>query len=115
MSNPAVSTTTVKLNTGTIITLECPSADGLDYYYTNNKGRTLTYKRFCDTNFPNGDIGLVVTKTIRSMPECIAECENTIDCVGAIWNNKGECWLKSFIGRKITEIGFGTESAIRQR
>lgn len=96
------------------MTLECPSADGLDYNIVNAKGQPMVFARYCDTNFPEGDLGLVEDKTILSMPECIELCANTDKCVGVIFNSLPNCWLKGFIGKATTDA-FGTEAAILQQ
>lgn len=75
----------------------------------------MAFARYCDVNFPEGDLGLVQNKVILSMPECITECANTEGCVGAVFNPIPNCWLKKSIGMMSKENGFGTESAILQQ
>ncbi|KAK3315774.1 hypothetical protein B0H66DRAFT_604092 [Apodospora peruviana] len=109
--NPSVSTKVVQSDLGPV-TLECPSAQGLNYTVvaTADGQPPAVYRRYCDVNFAKGDMGIVNDQKILSMPECLAACANRTGCVGAVFNPSPQCWLKSAIGVKTPDVG--SESAV---
>ncbi|KAK3380853.1 hypothetical protein B0H63DRAFT_193567 [Podospora didyma] len=109
--NFAPATTTIITTVGPV-TIECPSADGLNYTTTaGNK----TFKRKCNSDYSvDGDGALGVTeKTILSMPECLEACANEPSCLGAVFTPKPECRLKQYIYYQTNSIN--SESAVLVR
>lgn len=106
-SAPSVSTTTTSTTSGAV-TIECPSANGLNY---TAPGTSKTFKRECDVNYVGGegDLGLQ-NSTFLNVEDCIDACASYSDCVGIVFNYQPQCWLKQYLG--IKSSGGVQESAI---
>lgn len=106
-STPSPTTTTVPSRSGDV-TVECPSADGLNYTVP---GMSKVFKRQCNVNYAGGEgeYGLL-NDTILSMEDCINACARESECVGVNFNYSPQCWLKQFIG--IKSSGAQMESAV---
>jgi hypothetical protein len=106
-SAPTVTTTTVTTDAGEV-TVECPSADGLNYTVP---GSSQVFKRQCNVNYfgGEGDLGLV-NSTVLSIQQCLNLCASQSTCVAVNFNYLPQCWLKEFTG--IKSDGDRMESAV---
>ncbi|KAK3392852.1 hypothetical protein B0H63DRAFT_2386 [Podospora didyma] len=111
-ANPTVATVTNTLDSGLQITVECPAADGLNYTITSQSRGKLTFRRQCGANYPFGDIqGFLPKPNVISMASCLETCGGVKNCVGVMFGDTGDCWLKNSIGVKEL-AGMTTESGI---
>jgi len=89
------------------VTVECPSADGLNYTAKTAGGQKV-FMRSCDRNYETTEGSLVQHKTILSMTDCLDECANTAKCIGVVFNARPQCHLKYNIGLKMVDSGSET-------
>jgi len=105
-STPTPSTQIVLSDSGPV-TVECPSADGLNYTAETSGGQKV-FMRSCYRNYETTEGSLIRHKTILSMTDCLDECANSAKCIGVVFNARPQCHLKYNIGLKVVDAGSET-------
>ncbi|CAP60896.1 uncharacterized protein PODANS_0_790 [Podospora anserina S mat+] len=96
------------------VTMECPGVDRLNLDVSSPSRGELRFQRLCDVNYAFGDtnpgFGLVKDKIVASLTDCIKVCADKTGCVGVVFNDGPQCWLKHTLEAKKPDDG--TEAAI---
>ncbi|KAK0742547.1 hypothetical protein B0T21DRAFT_282566 [Apiosordaria backusii] len=110
---PSAPAKTVDSPSGPVI-VECPGVDGLNLDVSSPARGELRFRRLCNVNYAHGDtnpgFGLVKGKRIASLTDCIKACAEKEGCVGVVFNDIPQCWLKHSLETRTREDG--TDAAI---